>query len=293
MKALKQFIFYNNTIPIVLGVLFLGAGATFAASPEARDAVITAEVAVTTVDNSYLLETAITDDTVRITIGSVTENETDYFIEYQMTTIESRDGAWQPVTKTKTLVVTKESVVSRDLGLYAEEELAEVHAAEVRRLKQVQEVERQAGLTPKVVTTEYGGLVGQFFDPNQEVFPEYNPIIDPSIGIPLTSEQEKAHKAVRRLIEEERKREESEAQPRSTPATDELQQDPDGDSGGGGPADGGELPPIETPSTDSEPPAEEGPPGEPTPEAESPAPEPEPVLEPESESPPTLESIGL
>lgn len=37
MNRFTHFIFYNNTIPLLFGVLFLGAGATFAASPEAGD----------------------------------------------------------------------------------------------------------------------------------------------------------------------------------------------------------------------------------------------------------------
>ncbi len=286
MNRFTHFLFYNNTIPIMLGVLFLGAGATFAASPEARDAVVSSQTAVTTIDNSYLVETTITDDTVSITIGSVTENDEDYFIEYQMTTVEPRDGAWQPVTKTKTLTVNKESVTSRDLGLYAEEELAEVHAAEVRRLKEAQEIERRAGITPKVITTEYSGLVGQFFDPNQEVFPEYNPIIDPSVGIPLTNEQEKAHEAVRRLIEEEeRKREALENITEEESTTNEPQEDTDADSGGGPTTDGGEEPPSDTPPTEPEPTPEPAP----EPPIETPPTEQEPTPEPA----PSLESIGL
>jgi hypothetical protein len=278
MNRFTHFIFYNNTIPIVLGVLFLGAGATFAASPEARDSVIDSKTVVTAVDNSYLLDTTITDGTVGITIGSVTENSEEYFIEYQISTMEPRDGAWQPTTRIKTLVVNKESVVGRDLGLYAEEEISEVHASEVRLLKEAQEIERRAGITPKVITTEYSGLVGQFFDPNQEVFPQYEPQIDPGVGTPLTREQEKAHEAVRRLIEEAK---ENEQQGQNQ---DEQQEEPPEEPGGGG----GETTPEE------EPPIEEQPVDpDPTPEPPPPESAPEPTPESTPEPPPTLESIGL
>ncbi len=269
MNRFTHFILYNNTIPIVLGVLFLGAGATFAAAPEAREAVLDSETAITEVDNSYLLNTTITDETVGITIGSVTEDSESYYIEYQMSTMEARDGAWQPVTRTKTLIVNKESVVGRDLGLYAEEEIAEVHAAEVRLLKETQASERRAGLTPKVVTTEYSGLVGQFFDPNQEVFPQYDPQVDPSVGVPLTREQEKAHEAVRRLIEEAKEKEEQQNQPQDESL---IEEEENPDTGG---EEDPPPPPIDPPAEDPPPP-----PPEPTPEppVEEP-PQPEPTSE--------------
>ena len=261
MKKLAHFLKYNNTVPLVFGVLFLGAGATFAASPEAREAVMDSQTAITEVDNSYLLENTISDETITITIGSVTETATEYFIEYQMGTMEARDGVWQPTVRTKTLIVNKESVVGRDLGLYAEEELAEVHAAEMRLLKETQVAERRAGLTPKVVTTEYSGLVGQFFDPNQEVFPQYDPQIDPSVGIPLTREQEKAHEAVRRLIEEAKEKEQQQNEPKDL---DPVEEDGgDGDETGGG---GEETPPL---------------PPDPDPDPVPPPPEPEPETPPE------------
>jgi hypothetical protein len=273
MNRFTHFLFYNNTIPIIFGVLFLGAGATFAASPEARATVMGSETVVTAVDNSYLLDTAISDSTVGITIGSVTENGEEYFIEYQLTTIEPRDGVWQPVTKTKTLVVNKEVVAGRDLGLYAEEEIAEVHFAEVQLLKEVQASERRAGLTPKVVTTEYNGLVGQFFDPNQEVFPQYDPQIDPSVGIPLTREQEKAHEAVRRLIEEAK---EKEQQPNEPTEPGPIEEDGGGDVTG----DGGEENPPPPPDPDPEPEPDPVPPPPPDPD-----PTPEPTPEPPTPEP--------
>lgn len=269
MKNFAHFLKYNNTVPLVFGVLFLGAGATFAAAPAAREAVIDSESAITEVDNSYLLENTIGDETVTITIGSVTETATEYFIEYQMGTMEARDGVWQPTVRIKTLVVNKESVIGRDLGLYAEEEIAEVHAAEVRLLKETQAAERRAGITPKVVTTEYSGLVGQFFDPNQEVFPQYDPLISPDVGIPLTREQEKAHEAVRRLVEEAKEKEQQRIEPRD-PDPREEEGEGDGTDGGG----------EETP-----PPSDPEPEPDPTPPAPDPVPQATPEPEPEPPTP--------
>lgn len=206
MRALKNFIFYNNTVPLVLGVLFLGTTLTFAANEEAREAMVRSETTLTSVDNSYIVETTITDVTVSLRVLVVSENDTTYFVEYELGTIGIEDGVWQPLSKIRTLEVPKDSVVSYDLGLYVAEELDELHAFETRRLRDMQAKERAAGLSQKVVATEYAGLVGQFFDTEREVFPAYNPLIDPEVGIPLSREQEAAHEAVRRLLLEEEQR---------------------------------------------------------------------------------------
>jgi hypothetical protein len=206
MKDLKNFLIYNNTVPIILGVLFLGTTVTFAASPDAREAVVKSETSLASVDNSYLLQAAINDTTVEVNVVSVTENDIYYYVEYTLTTIEPQDGVWQPVTKTKTLEVRKDTIVGQDLGLYASEELGEVHAFEVRRLKEFQETQRNLGQTDKVVATEYSGLVGQFLDPVREVFPQYDPLISPDGGVPLTKEQEAAHREARKQLEESRKK---------------------------------------------------------------------------------------
>jgi hypothetical protein len=255
MKRFAHFFLYNNTIPLVFGVLFLGAGATFAASPEARQSVVSSETKTIQEDNTYLLNTTITDATVGITIGSVTEDTDAYYIDYQLSTLGSKDGVWQPITAPKSLKVEKDSVVSRDLGLYAEEELKEVHDAEVRNLLDAQDRARSAGLSHKVVATEYNGLVGQFFDPKKEVFPDYDPLIDPSVGIPLTTEQKKAHEVVRELVDKAQKDQEAAAQGSQTADnTDTNGQQSGGDGGastGTGTGDSGTTTTssVESPST--------------------------------------------
>ncbi len=276
MNKFTHFLFYNNTIPIILGVLFLGAGATFAASPEARGAVVSSETTIKSVDNSYLLNTTITDEVVEIVVGSVTENEKTYFVEYQMTTIGVKDGAWKPVTLTKTLEVLKEIVQNRDLGLYASEELSEVHTYEVTRLKKTQEEARLAGITPKVVATEYSGLVGRFLDSEQEIFPGYDPVIEPPKSVPLTATERAAYEADQRRIANESKTirvvTDNGDEVVIQPIGGENQEEPN--AGGGG----------ETPPTEENPPP-----------TEEPTPEPQPPTEPEPtpETPPTLENVGL
>ena len=271
MKKFAHFLIYNNTIPLIFGVLFLGAGATFAASPEARSTVVSSQSTIKSIDNSYLLNTTISDATVEIVVGSVTESEQTYFVEYQMSTIGIKDGTWQPVTVTRTLEVLKEIVQNRDLGLYASEELSEVHAYEVTRLKRTQEESRLAGLTPKVVATEYSGLVGRFLDSEQEVFPGYDPLIPLPKSVPLTPTERAAYIADQKRIAEEKGQQQTQEE--------EAEEDPDpvevpkesvgGDTGGG----------EDPPPPDPEPTPEPVPTQEPEPEPEpTPVPEPVPVI---------------
>ncbi|MEY2665095.1 MAG: hypothetical protein RLZZ480_200 [Candidatus Parcubacteria bacterium] len=267
MSKWTHFFLYNNTVPIIFGILFLGAGATYAASPEARSTVVRSETSLYSIDNSYLIAATVTDESVIITIGSVTENEVKYFVEYQMSTIGVQNGVWQPVTVTKTLEVRKDTIIGRDLGLYVAEELSELHAYEVRRLKETQETERMNGLAPKVVATEYSGLVGRYLSSEQEVFPGYDPLIDPATGIPLTPEQKAAHEAERKRIEEQKEKE-------ITVTTDNgnVVTIPPIGGGGAGEQSGEESSngSVSTTTTPTEPPAEEPTPVEETTPVETP-----------------------
>mgnify|MGYP006053827675 FL=1 len=239
------------------------------------------QTTIQSIDNSYLLNTEISDATVEIVVGSVTENGQTYFVEYQMSTIGIKDGVWQPVTVTKTLEVLKEIVLNRDLGLYSSEELSEVHAYEVTRLKKNQEEARSSGITPKVVATEYSGLVGRFLDSEQEVFPGYDPLIPLPKSVPLTSAERAAYEADQRRIAEENKTIQV-----VTDNGEEVVIPPIGGENQDGGGETGDTPPSEEELPVVEPPIDPAPTPEPLPTTD-PAPEPTP------EPPQTLESIGL
>ena len=264
MKKFTHFLFYNNTIPLIFGVLFLGASATFAASPAARQNVVQAKTTLASMDNSYLLNTEINDATVEIIVSSVNEDSEKYYIEYQLTTIDLKEGIWQPVTKTKVFEVRKDTIFGQDLGLYASRELAEAHAYEVSRLKDFKKVQQFGGLTKKVVATEYDGLVGQFLDTKNEVFPGYDPLIDPEVGIPLTAEQKAAHREAKKRLEEAQKAASFSTNDGREVNIPDIGGDSDGDT---------------DPTPDSEPEPTPTPDPEPIPEPD-PTPEPEPISEP-------------
>lgn len=184
MKSFKNFLLYNNTVPIVFGVLFLGTTATFAASPEARDAVVRSETALTSVDNSYIRSVNINSYGFEVYVDSIEENDTTYFVTYIMETIDLVDGSWQPVNKQLVLEVSKEALEDNDLGTYVSKQLADVYNGEIVKLKETQEIEKKLGASDKVITKKYDGIIGKMLDPENEAFPGYRPVVVAPPAIP-------------------------------------------------------------------------------------------------------------
>ncbi len=188
MKSLLQFIQYNNAIPIAFGILFLGAGGVLAASPAAQDAIFTASEVVRSVDNARITSADIGALPFTLQVVGVTEDDATYHLTYTLETIALVDGVWRDVTESKSLTVAKNALSGEDFGVYAMRQLSEVRDAERSRLAKTQEIERNNGTTAKVVSTEYGGLVGRFFDPTTETFPGYTPVVvSPSPAPEITS----------------------------------------------------------------------------------------------------------
>lgn len=179
MRKILNFIFYNNTIPILLGVLFLGAGVTLAANEDARELLISSEEVITSIDNTYIRKVNLDTFAFEIETTSVTEDDTHYYVGYTFKTIDLEDGVWQKVTKIGEVAVSKIALGDNDLGLFVTEELKEIRDAEIERLKETQEIELAIGESPKVVATVYKGLVGKMLDPKEEVLEGYDPVIEP------------------------------------------------------------------------------------------------------------------
>ena len=68
MNPLIRFLRYDNTVPLVAIGLVLFAGGAFAASPEARDAVLRAEEMIVSIDNSYIVDLDLDSYTPKIQI---------------------------------------------------------------------------------------------------------------------------------------------------------------------------------------------------------------------------------
>src|SRR3989344_5171271 len=181
MRGLLDFFKYNNLVPITLGVVFLGAGAAAAATPEVRDAaaaaVLSQQQTVLSVDNTYIADKDLAAYAPRAQILGVTEDEDTYYVSYTLATIDLKDYVWKDVQKTEVIRVSKADLGPyRDLGVYVTQQLRQIIEREFAYLGQVQEKERKQ-VSQAVVATTYGGLVGQFLDSTTETLPGYTPVV--------------------------------------------------------------------------------------------------------------------
>lgn len=185
-NKITHFIKYNNALPIFFGILFLGAGGALAANEQVQDAVLASERVVRSIDNTRIVNLDLNSYSVSIGITGVEEDDLFYYVTYVLNTVDLVDGVWTDAGIEKVLEVSKESIIGRDLGLYASEELAEVRDHELSKLKEVQEIERSNGESVKVVATVYSGLVGKFLDSTEESLPGYDAVIKEEV-IPSSS----------------------------------------------------------------------------------------------------------
>jgi len=175
-----DFIKYHNAFTIGLILVLFGAGAIFAASPEARDAVIGKEITQTEgVDNAALLAVDLNNFDLAVKIDNVTEDSKNYYVDYSFNTYGIIDNVWQKIARKVSMTVDKASLNGGDLGLYVQSQLANVAQNEIAYLKQVQTAEKEKGLTRVVVSREYTGLVGLVLDVKNAVLPDYEPVIEP------------------------------------------------------------------------------------------------------------------
>lgn len=177
MKKLITFLRYDNAVPIVLGLLFLGAGSAFAATnPEA---ILNTTELVLSVDNTYLVNKDLSAWTPRVTIVAVTEDAESYFVSYTFSTIGLQDSVWQDTVREEVMQVSKEDLGPyRDLGVYVTEQLKQKVAREKALLVETQAME-QKQVSQKTVAVTYGGLIGVLIDDSTETLPGYIPVVTP------------------------------------------------------------------------------------------------------------------
>lgn len=177
MNKFFHFLQYHNAIPIALGIMVLGAGATFAATnPET---IYSAAQTTLSIDNTYIAHKDLSSYTPRIEIVGVTEDAEYYYVAYKFSTIDIQNSVWKDITKDEIMKVSKADLGPyRDLGLYVTEQLKQIVGRETERLATTQEIERK-NVTQKTVATVYGGLVGKFLDNTTEELPGYTPVVTP------------------------------------------------------------------------------------------------------------------
>lgn len=181
INSLLSFFKYHNAVPLVAIFIFLGAGATLAASPVARDvisdAVIQKKETIISIDNSRIVSANLENFNPSLQIKEVTEDDEKYYVRYGFTNITLKDYVWQDAAEERVLSIVKAELGGKDLGLRVAKELGEVLDYESGFLREVQAKEKKKGATKKVATLEYAGLVGKFLDPEQKEFEGYAPIV--------------------------------------------------------------------------------------------------------------------
>ena len=270
MKNIAHFFKYNNFVPVAAAILILGGGGAFAATPQGQEALLTQQTSVVSVDNSYIIDVDLDTFAFAVRVTEVTEDDVNYYVAYEIDTIDLVDGVWEPTTREGSVRVQIAFLAGKDLGLYVEGELAQLLESEKAKLAKVQEIEARVGETTLAVATEYSGLVGQFLEDEMNEFPDYDPVLDsPELINPFPASQT--------MISNEAEPEVDVTVVDQYEEQDEEQNEP--------PA---EEPPVEEPPVE-EPPAEEPPLEEPpveTPPTEEPRVEEPPVEEPPTEEPP-------
>jgi hypothetical protein len=176
-QKILNFIKYNNAFSIILGVIFLGGSVTFAASPTARESVYSSKETVVSVDNTLIVGTDLSNFNFNLRINSVTEDSKNYYAAYSYQTLAIENDVWQIKQADKVLIVSKEYLDGRDLGLYIAKELGDSVNYELSYLKRTQELEKGKGETQKIVATQYSGLIGKMLNPKEEVIEGYSPVV--------------------------------------------------------------------------------------------------------------------
>jgi len=176
-SRILNFIKYNNAFTLAFVFLMLSTGTIFAANEELRSAVISSEEVLVAVDNSLIRAVDLDTFDPAVQIVEVSEDDDNYYVTYRMNSIGVYDGVWSEVADQEVLTVTKRELGESDLGLYAAVQIQQVVDKQLLSLRQVQQIERQIGSVERIIQTEYSGLIGKMFDPEQTKFIGYKPVI--------------------------------------------------------------------------------------------------------------------
>lgn len=178
-KRIIHFVQYHNFFTIAVMMLFVGASASFAASPDLQKSVLAKTDVVRSVDNTFLVNTDFNTYDMGLKILAVTQDTDAYYVDYLYNTIVQNDYVWQPVPVKDSMKVSKKELAGRDLGLYVSDQLGQLVTQQIAYLKEVQTREKEKGASQKVIATEYSGLVGRFLGTDEKSFEGYTPVKPP------------------------------------------------------------------------------------------------------------------
>lgn len=170
-----NFLQYHNAVPIALGIVVLGAGGAYAASnPET---LFSATNTVLSVDNTYLVNKDLSAFTPTVKITEVTEDDENYFVAFEFSTIDVVDYVWRDTIKTEQMTIAKGMLGPyKDLGVYVTQKMKDKIDNEIAYLKEAQDIAKK-NVSQKSVATAYSGLVGALLNDFTEVLPGYIPSV--------------------------------------------------------------------------------------------------------------------
>jgi hypothetical protein len=184
MYSFLNFIKYHNGFPILLVVLFLGAGGAFAATQISKQSsVFSTGTSVPTtptekIDTTKLLALDFKTYDAHLKITSVTQDSENYFVKYTYQTLAIVETGWETVPKTGTMTVAKKMLGTRDLGLYVAEQLGQIVDQQIAYLKEVQSTEKAKTSGSKQASGgEYASLAGSQLDAKNKTFSGYKPVV--------------------------------------------------------------------------------------------------------------------
>ena len=215
-----SFIKYHNAFTIGLLILFIINTAVFA-DENVRDSVIGKEVKeVKGVNNEALLEVDLVNFDLVMKIVNIQEDSEKFYIDYTFKTFEIKDSVWQEVAEDQVLIIDKNALADRDLGVYIAKELGEVVDSQLVYLNKAQIQEKEKGQTMALETIDYTGLIGLVMSPKTKELVGYTPELNQeATDLPrvfqgegsIQSEMFSAGQAAQKLLEIKRQEEQAEA----------------------------------------------------------------------------------
>lgn len=194
-EKVRDFIRYNNTVPLFVAIGIVVSGSAFAATPTGQEAISNTLVGqqekVVSVDNTLISSIDLASWSPKIRVTGMTEDVDNYYVSYTLSTIDIVDFKWQYTDKIDTLKVTKDVLKDyTSLSDYVKFQLKQNIDAENERLARTQTIERK-NITLKQTVTSYSGLAGLVLDENTSVEPPVAVIPDSNTpGIPSQQAQQ-------------------------------------------------------------------------------------------------------
>ena len=172
-QNIRDFIRYNNTIPLFLGVIIVITGSAFASTPNGQEAIsktlVGAETKITSIDNTLIASLDFNTWSPKARVTGVKEDMDNYYVDYMFSTIDLVNSKWQYTDKNLSLKVDKNFLKEfKNLESYVAFELKQNIDAENDRLLRTQEFEKK-NVTQMQTVTSYSGLAGLVFDENTVV----------------------------------------------------------------------------------------------------------------------------